>query len=80
MLNTAKLATILRQTKLIPPKDIQLMRTIVRKMNNGQKLSLKQKEFYLDVATKLSMEPMLNESAIFRLTRGVLKKKLKGGK
>ena len=80
MLNATKLATILRQTKLIPPKDIQLMRTIVRKINNGQKLSLKQKEFYLDVATKLSMEPMLNESAIFRLTRGVLKKKLKGGK
>ena len=79
MLNTTKLATILRQTKLIPPKDIQLMRTIVRKMNNGQKLSLKQKEFYLDVATKLSMEPMLDNTAIFRMTRVDLKKKLKGG-
>ena len=79
MLNTTKLATILRQTKLIPPKDIQLMRTITRKMNNGQKLTLKQKEFYLDVATKLSMEPMLDNTAIFRMTRVDLKKKLKGG-
>ena len=79
MLNTTKLATILRQTKLIPPKDIQLMRTIARKMNNGQKLTLKQKEFYLDVTTKLSMEPMLDNTAIFRMTRVDLKKKLKGG-
>ena len=73
-MNTAKLATILRQTKLIPPKDIQLMRTIVRKMNNGQKLSLKQKEFYLDLATKLSMEPMLDNQTLFALTKRILKK------
>ena len=74
MLNTTKLATILRQTKLIPPKDIQLMRTIARKMNNGQKLTLKQKEFYLDVTTKLSMEPMLDNQTLFALTKRILKK------
>ena len=74
MLNVTKLATILRQTKLIPPKDITLMKTIVKKINKGQRLTPKQKEFYNDVATQLSMEPMLDNPALFGMTKRILKK------
>ena len=74
MLNVTKLATILRQTKLIPAKDITLMKTIVKKINKGQRLTPKQKEFYNDVATQLSMEPMLDNSALFEMTKRILKK------
>ena len=74
MINVTKLATILRQTKLIPAKDITLMKTIVKKINKGQRLTPKQKEFYNDVATQLSMEPMLDNSALFEMTKRILKK------
>jgi len=74
MLNVTKLATILRQTKLIPPKDITLMKTIVKKINNGQKLNLKQKQLYNDVATRLCMEPILDNPALFGMTKRILKK------
>ena len=74
MINVTKLATILRQTKLIPAKDITLMKTIVKKINKGQRLTPKQKEFYNDVATQLSMEPMLDNPALFGMTKRILKK------
>ena len=74
MINVVKLSTLLKQTKLIPAKDITMMKTIVRKMNKGQKITLKQKEFYNDVATRLSMEPMLDNPALFGMTKRILKK------
>ena len=74
MINLIRLSALLRQTKLIAPKDINLMKTIARKMNKEQKITLKQKEFYNDVATRLSMEPMLDNPALFGMTKRILKK------
>jgi len=74
MINVNKLVLLLKQTKLIPPKDINLMKLIVRKMNKDQKLNLKQKQFFNDVATKLSMEPMLDNPALFIMTKNIIKK------
>ena len=74
MINLIRLSALLRQTKLIAPKEINLMTTIARKMNKEQKITLKQKEFYNDVATRLSMEPMLDNPALFGMTKRILKK------
>ena len=74
MINVVKLSSLLQQTKLIPAKDITLMKTIVKKINKGQRLTPKQKEFYNDVATQLSMEPMLDNPALFGMTKRILKK------
>ena len=74
MINVVKLSSLLKQTKLIPAKDITLMKTIVKKINKGQRLTPKQKEFYNDVATQLSMEPMLDNPALFGMTKRILKK------
>jgi len=74
MINVVKLSSLLKQTKLIPAKDITLMKTILKKINKGQRLTPKQKEFYNDVATQLSMEPMLDNPALFGMTKRILKK------
>ena len=74
MINVVKLSSLLKQTKLIPAKDITLMKTIVKKINKGQRLTPKQKEFYNDVATRLSIEPMLDNPALFGMTKRILKK------
>ena len=74
MINVNKLALLLRQTKLIPPKDINLMKIIAKKINKGQKINVKQKQFYNDVATRLSIEPMLDNPALFAKTKSILKK------
>ena len=79
MINVVKLSSLLKQTKLIPAKDITMMKTIVRKMNKGQKITLKQKEFYNNVATRMSMEPILDNSALFGMTKRILKKKVEDG-
>ena len=74
MINVNKLVLLLRQTKLIPPKDINFMKLIVKKINKGQKINIKQKQFYNDVVTRLSMEPMLDNPALFGMTKRILKK------
>ena len=73
MINVNKLALLLRQTKLIPSKDINLMKMIAKKMNDGKKISTIQKQFYNDVVTRLSMEPMLDNPALFGMTKRILK-------
>ena len=74
MINVVKLSSLLQQTKLIPAKDITLMKTIAKKINKGQRLTPKQKEFYNDVATRLSIEPMLDNPALLGMTKRILKK------
>ena len=74
MINVVKLSSLLQQTKLIPAKDITLMKTIAKKINKGQRLTPKQKEFYNSVVTQLSMEPMLDNPALFGMTKRILKK------
>ena len=51
MINVNKLVLLLRQTKLIPPKDINLMKMIAKKIIKGQKINVMQKQFFNDIAT-----------------------------
>ena len=74
MINVNKLVMLLRQTKLIPSKEINLTKVIAKKMNKGQKINATQKQFFNDIAARLSMEPMLNNSALFGMTRKIVKK------
>ena len=50
------------------------MKVIAKKMNKGQKINAIQKQFFNDVAVRLSMEPMLNTPALFGMTRKIVKK------
>ena len=74
MINVNKLVMLLRQTKLIPSKEINLMKVIAKKMNKGQKINATQKQFFNDIAARLSMEPMLNNPTLFGMTRKIVKK------
>ena len=74
MINVMKLSMLLRQTKLIPSKDINKVKIIAKKMNKGQKINAIQKQFFNDIAARLSMEPMLNNPALFGMTRKIVKK------
>ena len=74
MINVNKLVLLLKQTKLIPPKDINLMKMIAKKINKGQKINTVQKQFFNDIATRLSIEPILDNPALFGMTKRILKK------
>ena len=74
MINVNKLVMLLRQTKLIPSKEINLMKVIAKKMNKEQKINATQKQFFNDIAARLSMEPMLNNPTLFGMTRKIVKK------
>jgi hypothetical protein len=70
-----KLVMLLKQTKLIPQTEISIFKTIIKKMNRGQKISFKQKQIYNDIATRAAVDPMSNSLSIIALTRNVLKKR-----
>ena len=74
MINVNKLVMLLRQTKLIPSKEINLMKVIAKKMNKEQKINATQKQFFNNIAARLSMEPMLNNPTLFGMTRKIVKK------
>jgi hypothetical protein len=74
-INVPKLIFLLKQTKLIPQKDISVFKMIIKKMNKGQNLSVKHRQIYSDIVTKLSVDPMSNSMPILALTRTFLKKK-----
>jgi hypothetical protein len=74
MINVNKFILLLKQTKIIPLKEISVVKTIVKKMNKGQPLSVKQKQIFNDVAAKASVDPMTNNQAILSLTKMALKK------
>jgi len=77
MINVNKFILLLKQTKLIPTKEISVVKTILKKMNKGQRLNIKQRQIYNDVATKASVDPMTNNMAILALTKNKLKQKNK---
>jgi len=74
-INVNKLILLLKQTKLIPQKEISIFKMILKKMNKGQNISVKHRQIYSDIVTKLSVDPMSNSMPIIALTRGALKKK-----
>ena len=76
-INVNKLVLLLKQTKLIPQKEISVFKMILKKMNRGAKITFKQKQIYNDIATKAGIEPMSNNMSILSLTRNALKKKAK---
>ena len=76
-INVNKLVLLLKQTKLIPQKEISVFKMILKKMNRGAKITFKQKQIYNDIATKAGIEPMSNNMSILSLTRNILKKKVK---
>ena len=74
-INVNKLILLLKQTKLIPQKEISIFKMILKKMNKGQNISVKHRQIYSDIVTKLSVDPMSNSMPILALTRTFLKKK-----
>ena len=76
MINVIKMTSLLKQTKSIPAKDINMIKTIARKINKGQKLNVRQQRFYNDIATSIAMEPILDNQSLFGMTRRILKKKV----
>ena len=74
MKNVPKLILLLKQTKLIPLKEISVFKMIIKKMNKGQPISFKHKAIYNDIATRASVDPMSNSMPILAMTRKALKK------
>ena len=74
MINVPKLILLLKQTKLIPLKEISVFKMIIKKMNKGQPISFKHKAIYNDIATRASVDPMSNSMPILAMTRKALKK------
>ncbi len=77
MINVNKLSMLLRQTKLIPSKDINKVKIIAKKMNKGQKVNVTQKTLFNNVSSRLSMIPMLDNSSLYAMTKNILKKEQK---
>ena len=48
MINVPKIILLLKQTKLIPLKEISVFKAILKKMNKGQPISFKHKQIYND--------------------------------
>jgi hypothetical protein len=74
MVDVNRFIMLLKQTKLVPAPKINEIKTIVKKMNRGLKLNIKQQAIYADIATRASVDPMTNNLAIFALTKGTLKR------
>ena len=77
MINVNKLSMLLRQTKLVPSKDINKVKIIAKKMNKGQKVNVTQKTLFNNVSSRLSMIPMLDNSSLYAMTKKILKKEQK---
>ena len=74
MINVNKFILLLKQTKLVPAPKINEVKTVLKKMNKGNKLNIKQQAIYADIATKASVDPLTNNMAIMMLTKQHLKK------
>ena len=69
MINVAKLILLLKQTKLIPLKEISVFKMIIKKMNKGQPISFKHRAIYNDIATRASVDPMSNSFVLLNQTK-----------
>lgn len=77
MIDVERFVRLLKQSKLVPAPKINEIKNIIKKMNRGLKLNIKQQEIYADIATKASVDPMTNNLAILMLTKQHLKKQAK---
>lgn len=77
MIDVNRLILLLKQTKIVPAPRINEAKTVLKKLERGQKLNIKQMEIFQEIATKASVDPMTNNLAILALTKQVLKRQMK---
>ena len=77
MIDVNRFILLLKQTKIVPAPEINKVKTVLKKLERGQKLNIKQMEIFQDIATKASVDPMTNNLAILSLTKQVLKRQTK---
>ena len=77
MIDVNRFILLLKQTKIVPAPEINKVKTVLKKLERGQKLNIKQIEIFQDIATKASVDPMTNNLAILSLTKQVLKRQMK---
>mgnify|MGYP001000123190 FL=1 len=77
MIDVNRFILLLKQTKIVPAPEINKVKTVLKKLERGQKLNIKQMEIFQDIATKASVDPMTNNLAILSLTKQVLKRQMK---
>ena len=68
---------LLKQTKIFPQQKINEAKTVLKKLERGQKLNLKQLEIFQEISTKASVDPMTNNLALLALTKQILRKQTK---
>ena len=68
---------LLKQTKIFPQQKINEAKTVLKKLERGQKLNLKQLEIFQEISTKASVDPMTNNLALLALTKQILRKQNK---
>ena len=68
---------LLKQTKIFPQQKINEAKTVLKKLERGQKLNLKQLEIFQEISTKASVAPMTNNLALLALTKQILRKQNK---
>ena len=77
MIDVNRFILLLKQTKIVPAPEINKVKTVLKKLERGQKLNIKQMEIFQDIATKASVDPITNNLAILSLTKQVLKRQMK---
>ena len=77
MIDVNRFILLLKQTKIVPAPEINKVKTVLKKLERGQKLNIKQMEIFQDIATRASVDPMTNNLAILSLTKQVLKRQMK---
>ena len=73
-INVQRFIMLLKQTKIVPLKEIYAVQNIIKRMNKGQRISMGQRSLYNDVTTKASMNPMTNSFMITNQVRTKLKR------
>ena len=68
-INVNRFIMLLKQTELIPMADIYKVKNTMMRMNKGQRLTLKQRQLYEEVATKASVDPMSNSFVLLNQTK-----------
>lgn len=68
---------LLKQTKIFPQQKINEAKTVLKKLERGQKLNIKQLEIFQEISTKASVDPMTNNLALLSLTKQILRRQSK---
>ena len=56
MIDVNRLILLLKQTKIVPAPEINKVKTVLKKLERGQKLNIKQMEIFQDIATTVDRE------------------------